>query len=114
MLWRLLMKILIDECLPRQLKRELPQHEVQTVPEAGWSGKKNGTLLRLMSGTFEVFITIDNNMENQQQLSQYPVGFIILNAPNNKLATLLPLMTEVQTALTTLQPGQVITISTLP
>jgi len=80
------MKILIDEYLPRKLKRELPGHEVKTIPEAGWAGKKNGALLRLMAAEYDVFITIDNNLEDQQQLSAQPVGFIVLSAVNNKLA----------------------------
>lgn len=105
------MKILIDECLPRKLKHELPGHEVQTVPEAGWAGKKNGVLLRLMAGAYNVFITIDNNLEDQQQLAEQPVGFIVLTAVNNKLATLQPLMPRVREALETIQPGQVISIS---
>lgn len=104
------MKILIDECLPRRLKNALPDYEVKTVPEAGWAGKKNGELLRLMTGVFDVFITIDNNLEHQQQLQNMPISFVVLSAKNNKLETLLPLMAIVQTALQTLQPGQVIIV----
>jgi hypothetical protein len=42
------MRILLDECAPRPLKRELADYEIRTVVELGWSGKKNGELLRLM------------------------------------------------------------------
>lgn len=105
------MKILIDECLPRKLKQELPGHDVKTVPEAGWAGAKNGALLRLMVGVYDVFITIDNNLEDQQELANQPVGFIVLSAVNNKLATLQPLMLKVREVLETIQPGQVVTIS---
>ena len=50
------MRILLDECVPRRLRRELPGHDVHTVPEMGWAGKKNGELLQLMTGQgFEVF-----------------------------------------------------------
>jgi predicted nuclease of predicted toxin-antitoxin system len=104
------MKILIDECLPRKLKRELPGHEVKTVPEAGWSGTKNGVLLQLMAGIYDVFITIDNNLKDQQQLAEQSVGFIVLSAVNNKLATLQPLMPKVREVLEMIQPGQVINI----
>ena len=104
------MKILIDECLPRKLKNALTEHEVKTVPEAGWSGMKNGELLRQMTGVFDVFITIDNNLRYQRQLQSLPVCFIILSAKNNTLATLLPLIPSVQAALDTIQPGQVVTI----
>lgn len=44
------MRLLLDECLPRRLKRELKPHEVFTVPEMGWTGTKNGALLRLVQG----------------------------------------------------------------
>lgn len=105
------MKILIDECLPRKLKWELSAHDVQTVPEAGWSGKKNGELLRLMAGVFDVFITLDSNMCYQQALQDVPVRFVVLSAINNKRETLVLLMPEVRLALETIQPGEIIRIS---
>jgi predicted nuclease of predicted toxin-antitoxin system len=104
------MKILIDECLPRKLKQELRDYEVVTVPEAGWAGQKNGALLRLISGVFDVFITIDGNLHNQQRLADQPVAFIVLTAINNKLETLVPLMAEVRRTLVTIQPGQVVRV----
>jgi predicted nuclease of predicted toxin-antitoxin system len=105
------MKILIDECLPRKLKFELPDHDVQTVPEAGWAGKKNGELLKLMADVFDVFITIDNNLSDQQQLEQQPTSFIVLRAHNNKFSTLQPLMVKVREILPDIQVGRVIRIS---
>jgi len=54
------MKVLLDECLPRKPKHHLPGHECQTVPEAGWAGKKNGELLLLTEKSgFEIFLTLD-------------------------------------------------------
>jgi len=47
------MRGLLDECLPRRPKTVLGGHDVQTVPEAGWSGKENGELLRLAAATFD-------------------------------------------------------------
>ena len=47
------MRILLDECVPRRLRGELPGHDVQTVPELGWSGKKNGELLALMAANVQ-------------------------------------------------------------
>jgi hypothetical protein len=41
------MRVLLDECIPRKLKNEIPDHECQTVPEAGLAGLKNGLLLSL-------------------------------------------------------------------
>jgi len=56
------MRVLLDECLPKRLKRELAGHEVQTVPEAGWAGRENGELLQLAAGKFDAFITIDRSL----------------------------------------------------
>jgi len=102
------MKILIDECLPRKLKRELAEYDVQTVPEAGWAGKKNGELLKLMSGVYDVFITVDGNIAYQQVLVEAQVGFIVISAHTNKLESLLPLMPQVKAVLPTIQAGQVV------
>src|SRR5688572_13614565 len=104
------MKILIDECLPRKLKNELIGHKVKTVPEMGWSGKKNGELLTLMLDAFEVFITIDNNLEHQQQLQELPISFIVFSAKSNTLAVLKPLMPAVRMALETIQLGELVII----
>src|SRR6266496_276311 len=101
------MKILLDECLPKRLKRELIGYDVQTVPEAGWAGKKNGVLLELMISEFDVFITVDQNMQYQQPLEDLPIAFIVLVAHNNKLETLQPLMTQVLSLLDTIKLGQV-------
>ena len=61
------MRILLDECVPRPLRRELPGHDVRTVPEMGWSGKKNGELLPLItSHNFAVLLTTDQNLRYQQ------------------------------------------------
>ncbi|MBL8131442.1 MAG: DUF5615 family PIN-like protein [Anaerolineae bacterium] len=105
------MKILIDECLPRRLKTEMPGHEVITVPEMGWAGTKNGELLRLMTGRFDVFLTIDSNLSYQQNLEARQVSVIVLSAPNNKLETLKPLLPNVLRALETLAKGEVVRIT---
>ena len=57
------MKLLLDECVPRRLKRDFPQHEVSTVIEAGFQGLKNGLLLQSAANAgFEVLITVDQNL----------------------------------------------------
>ena len=40
------MRVLLDECVPRALRDDIPGHEVKTVAEAGWAGVKNGELLQ--------------------------------------------------------------------
>ncbi len=60
------MKVLLDECAPKYLKRVLTGHDVQTVQEIGWSGFENGDLLALAQTQFDVFITADKNLRYQQ------------------------------------------------
>ncbi len=64
------MRVLLDECLPRKLKREVQGHDVTTVPEMGWAGKKNGDLLRLAAPHFEAFVTMDQGIRFQQVTTQ--------------------------------------------
>jgi hypothetical protein len=68
------MRILVDECLPRKLKKELLGHEVRTVPEMGWASRKNGELLKFMSGQFDVFLTIDGSLRYQHDLAKLQVA----------------------------------------
>ena len=50
------MRVLLDECVPRAPRAELPGHEVATVAEAGWAGIKNGALLQLAATRVDVRI----------------------------------------------------------
>ena len=102
------MKVLLDECVPRKVKRELTDHEVLTVTEHGWSGVKNGDLLALAEAEFDVFITVDQNLKYQQNLRAFNVGIILLVVRNNRLKTLLPLMPEVKAALENIRAGDFI------
>ena len=103
------MRILLDECLPARLRQDLPGHEVQTVPQAGWASIKNGKLLRLISdsGKFEVFLTMDKNLPHQQKLKDLPFAVVVLRARSNRFDDTHPLMPEVLRRLAGFQPGQV-------
>ena len=105
------MRILLDECLPRKLKRAFDGYEVSTVPEIGWSGLKNGTLLREMSGKFDVFVTVDANLQYQQNLSESRLAVIVLKSANNTFASLRLLMPRVLEQLATLRAGEIIHVS---
>ena len=63
------MKILLDECVTKKLKRHLTEFEVRTVVEMNWSGLKNGNLMKVaVEESFDVLLTIDNNLEFQQNV----------------------------------------------
>lgn len=106
------MRLLIDECAPRRLRTHFPGHDVRTVPEMGWSGKKDGELLALMAGAgFEVLVTVDQNIRHQQNLAASGIAVIVLVAPTNRLADLVPLAPSALAALATIQPGDVVEIT---
>lgn len=104
------MKVLLDECVPRKVRRELTEHAVLTVTERGWSGIKNGKLLELAETEFEVFLTVDQNLKYQQNLKAFNIGVILLVARNNRLKTLLPLMPEAREALENIKAGDLIRV----
>ena len=101
------MRVLLDECVPRALRAELPGHEVKTVAEAGWAGVKNGGLLQLAAKDFDVLLTVDRNLEYQQNFSGLALGVIVMDAPSNDIAVLRPLMPAVLEAIPKAQPGVV-------
>ena len=106
------MKVLLDEDMPRQLKRELAGHIVSTVRDMGWNGIKNGVLLGLaVSAGFEVLLTIDRSIPYQQNLSRVRLAIIILTLPNNRLATVRSTVPDIlRTLAADLQPGTVTVI----
>ena len=93
------MRVLLDECLPRRLKNVLSGHETLTVPEAGWAGTKNGELLRLAAARLEVLITIDGNLEYQQNFRQAAIAVVVLASRSNRFDDLLPLVPRLLDAL---------------
>ena len=90
------MKLLLDENLPKRLKADLNLHEVYTVRDQGWNGKKNGELLTLMlQDKFEVLITFDKNLQFQQNFKKYSLPVIVLNANDNTYLTLSKLSSKI-------------------
>jgi len=79
------MKILIDECLPAELKAHVIAlgHECQTVRQAGLGAKKNGELLRLAEGRWDVLLTDDQNMKYQQNMAGRSVCILILRVKSS-------------------------------
>jgi predicted nuclease of predicted toxin-antitoxin system len=86
------MKILLDENMPAKVNYDFGEgHQVMTVRDMGWLGKKNGELLGLAAfDGFDIFITLDMNLKNQQNLGKVDLKFIVLLARDNKHNTLQP------------------------
>jgi hypothetical protein len=103
-------RVLLDECVPRQLKRELSDHDVRTVTEMGWSGIKNGPLLRRAAEEFDVFMTVDQGVEYQQNLVGLDLAIILMVAATNDIDDLRPLMPRVRQTLNSAAPGSIVKV----
>ncbi len=108
------MRILLDECLPKDFARELPDHFVQTVPQAGWAGISNGRLLRLVTASkrFDVFVTVDKNLPHQNQTAGLQFAVVVLRAKSNRLEHILPFGPELLRSFSKFKPGQVYIVAT--
>jgi predicted nuclease of predicted toxin-antitoxin system len=94
------MRILLDENLDWRLKRDLPGHEVESVPLLGWAGIQNGALLRkAVEYGFEALVTMDGNMVYQQDLTAHPIAVLSLRARSNRLHDTRSLMPSLLLAL---------------
>ena len=88
------MKILLDECVTKRLKPMLLPHEVFTVREMGWSGIKNGKLMSLCSeNSFDILLTIDKNLQYQQNLIKYSVTIVIFDSSSADISELSKFVT---------------------
>jgi hypothetical protein len=105
------MHLLLDECVPKRLARLLGPHEVETVPQAGWSGMKNGALLSIAAESFDVFVTVDQGIRYQQNLVAYDICVAALAANSNDIRDLEPLVPKLLAAIESASPGQVIRVA---
>lgn len=105
------MRILIDECLNWRLARALTGHYAVSAQKMGWSGITNGKLLALaIENGFDVFLTGDRNLAFQQNVTEFSIRVVVLDARGIQLHQTLPLMPKVLSLLPTLKPGTVVRV----
>lgn len=101
----------LDECVPRPLKRDLVGHDVRHVVEMGWSSKRNGELLQLMvAAHFQALLTVDQNIEFQQNLRASGIGVVVVLAKTNRVKELRPLVPQILEALDRIKAGELIRV----
>jgi hypothetical protein len=103
-------RILLDECLPRSLAAELSSHQVVTVAHTGWSGVKNGELLRRAAGQFDALVTIDRRFADEQAIPKSLV-VILIAAKSNRIDDLRPLAPASLRALSGARKGERVHVS---
>jgi predicted nuclease of predicted toxin-antitoxin system len=100
-------KVLLDECVPKRLLRDLAGHEVAHVSQVGLARLKNGRLLAAAQDRYDVLVTVDRNLSFQQNVPSFKIAVLLLHAASNRLADLRPLVAAILAALPGCQPGQV-------
>ena len=99
------MKVLLDECVPVQVRHALPDHEVASVPKLGWGSISNGDLLDAAEQAgFEVFIIADKNLRYQQNLTRRRIA--ILELWTNHRPTLEKHFDRIRAAVERISPGE--------
>ncbi len=94
------MRLLLDENLPKRLKRDLSEHEIFSVRDKGWQGKENGELLKLLlDEQFDCLITFDKNLTYQQNFQKYSFPVVVLHAEDNSYAVLQQLVPAIKKTL---------------
>ncbi len=105
------MRLLIDECVDERLRFLFPGHDCQTARFANLGGLKNGRLLEAAeAAAFDVLITVDQSIPDQQDLSGGRLALVILCGPTNRLHDLEPLVPAVESALRSIGRGDVVRI----
>ena len=99
------MRVLLDESIPIDFALDLPALKAQTVIGLGWAGLKNGALLRQAAGQFEVLITMDKNLQFQQNLAAHAIAVVLIRARSNRIEDLRPLVPQILTAVAASEPG---------
>ncbi|HEX8564892.1 MAG TPA: DUF5615 family PIN-like protein [Pyrinomonadaceae bacterium] len=105
------MRLLLDECVTRYLKPDLEVgHEVLTIKEAGFKGLENGELLRAAAVSFDVLVTVDKNIQHQQNIANLPIAILILSSLFTRYDSLKPLVPRALEVLKKIRNGEIIVV----
>jgi hypothetical protein len=98
------LKILLDEGVPKIIQKRLSRLLISSVEDMGWRGIKNGALLDLMTGQFQILITTDKNLPAQQNLKKRQISVVIL--PSNDVPSIVGLLPQIEQAIAAISPGE--------
>jgi predicted nuclease of predicted toxin-antitoxin system len=105
------MRILLDECVNPRVLAAFQGHEVKTVIEMGWGGITNGKLLALAQEEFDVFVTLDQNIEHQLNMRKIGLGLLVVKVPDNKIKFYEPIFPQMLEAAENLSAGQILRVT---
>jgi len=104
-------KILLDECMDTKIVRLFQVHEVKTVKDMDWLGIQNGELLNLAASHFDVFLTVDRHMPDQQNISKLALIVVVVRGTNLRARRMAPLIPKIESAIGLASPGEVVIVS---
>lgn len=102
------MRILFDQGTPAPLRKYLANHEVKTAAEMGWARLTNGQLLDAAEETFDLLITTDQQLRQQQNLADRRLSILVL--PTTSWPKLEPNHATIVSALDSIIPGQCVAL----
>jgi hypothetical protein len=84
--------------MPRELRHDLPEFEIRTVQEQGWSGLTNGELLRIAQEEFAVLITGDKRLKHRQNIASFRIAIVPVSAGSTRLIHIRALLERMKAA----------------
>lgn len=108
------MRILLDECVNACLRTAFPGHIVKTVSEIGWRGTEDGLLLEFAQTEFDVFVTVDRNLERQNDLKKFLLGFVVVRVRSNEINAYRPIFSHIQEAAQRVRSGEIVYVAERP
>ena len=101
------MRVLRDESIPIDFAQDLSALDAETVIGLGWAGLKNGALLRQAAGQFQVLVTMDKNLQFQQNLAAHPIAVVLIRARSNRIDDLRPFVPLIIDPVAAAEPGKI-------
>jgi hypothetical protein len=97
-------KVLFDECMPQPLRPLLTGLDIRTAQEMGWGRITNGELLQCAEGVFDAFVTADQSLKYQQNLTGRRLAILVLST--NRWPRVKAKAVEITAAIRALRPGE--------
>jgi len=103
-----LKRVLLDENLPRKLRRDLTEFSVRTVQEENWTSYANGQLLGRAQDRFDVLLTADRRLQYQQNLTRFNIGVVVILTVTLRYRTIRTAIAPIRTALASVKAGELL------
>ncbi len=102
-----MVRVLLDACVPQWLRTELGPAEVVTAQFARLDELTNGQLLAAIEGRFDVLVTLDTNIDFQQNLAGRSFAVLVLRVKDQSPESFQALVPALTVAIASAQPGEV-------